>query len=359
MKPHCSVNNKLTKLLDLISIYYKLITMGTLRKVTLADGAGGRGTERLVKEVFLRYFGEGDPLLDSALLTVKEGSLAFTTDSFVVKPLFFPGGDIGSLSVSGTINDLAVVGAEPLFLSAGFVIEEGMEVELLERIAESMGRTAKESGVHIVAGDTKVVERGSCDGLFINTSGIGRIYRGFREDYSRIKPGDIVYINGPIGDHEAALLAVRGNLSFSNQVSSDCTPLWSLVRHLLDSGADIHFMRDPTRGGVATVLNEIADAAGVMITLDEKMLPIRDEVLGACEIFGFDPLYLANEGKIIFIVEREDRTIFEESLSSLPEGEGFAMIGEVGEGRGVYLRTRLGGMRRLLMLEGMQLPRIC
>ena len=333
--------------------------MNNSSRVTLADGAGGRGTERLVKEVFLEYFGEEAPLLDSALLTVKESSLAFTTDSFVVKPLFFPGGDIGSLSVAGTINDLAVVGAEPLFISVGFIIEEGVEIELLERIAESIGRTTRASGVRIVTGDTKVVEKGSCDGVFVNTSGVGRIYRNFREDYSRIKPGDIIYINGPIGDHEITLLAVREKLSFSNPVSSDCAPLWSLVKHLLDSGADIHFMRDPTRGGVATVLNEIADAAGVAVTLDEDMLPIRDEVLGACEIFGFDPLYLANEGKIIFIVDKKDKRIFEESLSSLPGGENFARIGEVKEGKGVYMRTRLGGMRRLLMLEGMQLPRIC
>ncbi len=331
-------------------------------KIRMAHGSGGRLMHRLIGEIFASRFG-GEPGAlgdDAAELPTTEPPLAFTVDSFVVKPLFFPGGDIGKLAVCGTVNDLAAKGARPEFLSAAFVLEEGLEVEVLERIADSMARTAEEAEVRIVTGDTKVVERGGADKLYITTSGVGRILPGVHVSGGRARPGDRVVVTGPLGDHGITVLVARGELEVKGPLQSDCAPLGRLVMEVLEKGIEVHVFRDPTRGGLATTLVEIAGQSGVRIVLEEEALPVRPQVLQACELLGLDPLYVANEGKMTALLPEAAVEPFLEVVRSRPEGREAALIGRVEEGEpGVVLHTRVGGMRPVIMLEGDPLPRIC
>jgi hydrogenase expression/formation protein HypE len=323
--------------------------------VTLADGSGGKATRRLVEGLFVKEL--SNPLLDELGDAAVADGLAFTTDSFVVKPLFFPGGDIGELAVNGTVNDLAVAGAVPLWLSAGFVIEEGFPLDDLRRIAQSMSRAAEAAGVAVVAGDTKVVERGSADGLFITTAGIGRP----QADFGRPQPGDRVLVSGTLGDHGFAVLVARGELKLESALRSDTAPLHELAGSLTEFGPALRWMRDPTRGGLATALNELAGATRLTIRLDEGAIPIRAEVAGAAEILGIDPLYVANEGKLIAVVAPEAAHEALSALRSHPLGRDASLIGEVGSAEEglVVLETALGGSRIVDMLVGDPLPRIC
>jgi len=332
--------------------------------VQLAHGGGGRLTQRLIESVFLPAFANPalSPLHDGALLSLPAGRVAFSTDSFVVSPLFFPGGDIGSLAIHGTVNDLAMCGARPLYLSAGFILEEGLAMSQLRRVVESMSQAAAASGVQIATGDTKVVDRGKADGLFINTAGIGLVPEGVDIAPTRARPGDKVLVNGEIASHGIAIISVRQGLEFQTDLRSDSAPLHQLVASALAVAPDaIHVLRDPTRGGVASAMNEIASSAGVCIRLEEKAIPIGEAVRGACEILGFDPLYVANEGKCLAIVEpgRADEVLA--AWRAHPLGKQAAIIGEVTDspkGR-VVLRTRVRGERLVEMLSGEQLPRIC
>jgi len=318
-------------------------------------------TRRLIEGVFLKNFANPilAPLDDSAELPLGE-RLAFTTDSYVVKPLFFPGGDIGRLAVSGTVNDLWMKGAKPLFLASSFIIEEGLEFDLLEKVVRSIAATAKEAGVEIVCGDTKVVERGGADGLFITTSGVGRIWPGAGVSGAGAKPGDAVICSGTLGDHGMAILSQREGIEIKSSLKSDCAPLTPLLESLLKETTQIHSMRDPTRGGLATALNEIAYSSKVGIFLQEEEIPVSEEVRGICDLLGFDPLYVANEGKLILILPSELAQRALQALRSHPLGKDARLIGWVEvEPEGVFLKTRIGGTRPLLMLEGEQLPRIC
>lgn len=332
--------------------------------VLLAHGGGGRLTHMLIERMFVPMFHNPalDVLHDGAVLDVNGARLAFSTDSFVISPLFFPGGDIGSLAVHGTVNDLAMCGARPLALSAGFILEEGLPMETLWRIVQSMQAAAQAVGVPIVTGDTKVVDRGKGDGIFINTTGLGLIPPGIQVSPRRARPGDLVLINGDIAAHGIAILSVREGLEFETELKSDSAPLHDLVARILDvAGQGIHVLRDPTRGGLASALNEIAAQAGVGIRLEEAHLPIREEVRGACEILGLDPLYVANEGKCLVIVERGRAEAVLAAMREHPLGRQAALIGEVTHehpGK-VFLRSRIGGMRVVDMLSGEQLPRIC
>ncbi|MCB0828336.1 MAG: hydrogenase expression/formation protein HypE [Solirubrobacterales bacterium] len=332
-------------------------------RITLSHGAGGKSGHDLVEGVFVRELSNPllEPLGDSALVEAGSGRLAFTTDSFVVRPLFFPGGDIGELAVNGTVNDLAMAGARPLALSAGFVIEEGFALAELEAIAKSMGKAAAEAGVAIVTGDTKVVERGNADGLYVNTSGVGLIEHDLRLGPDAIRAGDRVLVSGPIGDHGMAVMIARGDLELELELESDTAPLNGLVETLLGSGAEVHCLRDPTRGGLATVLAELSLAAQVGITLDEASLPIRPEVNGACEILGIDPIYVANEGRLVAVVAPDSADTALAALRSDPLGREAEIIAEVSaEPPGlVVLETALGGTRVVDMLAGDPLPRIC
>ena len=336
--------------------------------VTLAHGSGGKAMRNLIEDVFLGAFDNPllSPLEDQAVMSLaglaEHGDrLAFTTDTYVVSPLFFNGGDIGTLAVAGTVNDLAVSGARPLYLSCGVVIEEGLPVETLRRVVASMKRVAAEAGVAIVTGDTKVVERGAADKLFINTAGIGVVPRGVAISAANARPGDVVIVNGTLGDHGTAILIARAQLALESDVPSDCQPLYSLVAAMLAACPDIHCLRDATRGGVATVLNEFAESSQVAIRIDETSLPLREDVKGACEILGLDPLYLANEGKLVAIVAPEAAPRVLAAMRAHPAGRGSAVIGQVAEEpRGmVVLRTGFGGDRIVDMLVGEQLPRIC
>ena len=333
------------------------------RSVTLAHGGGGRAMKDLIAEVFVAAFDNEflAPLEDQARLPLDAGRLAFTTDSYVVDPLFFPGGDIGKLAVCGTVNDLAVGGAVPLYLSCAVIIEEGVPVELLRRIAASMARTAQAAGVQIVTGDTKVVPRGACDKLFITTAGIGMLRPGYEPGAHRARPGDVVLVNGVLGDHGAAILCARGDMALDTPIESDCAPLNGLIGALLAAAPGIRFMRDATRGGAATVLNEAAAASGVAIELDEARLPMREEVKAFCEILGLDPLYLANEGRVLAIAPAPEADAALAAMRAHPLGAGAAAIGRVvsGEPGRVVLRTLVGGRRLVDMLVGEQLPRIC
>ena len=336
--------------------------------VTLAHGSGGKAMRNLIEDVFLGAFDNPllSPLEDQAVMPLaglaEHGDrLAFTTDTYVVSPLFFNGGDIGTLAVAGTVNDLAVSGARPLYLSCGVVIEEGLPVETLRRVVASMKRVAAEAGVAIVTGDTKVVERGAADKLFINTAGIGVVPRGVAISAANARPGDVVIVNGTLGDHGTAILIARAQLARESDGPSDCQPLYSLVAAMLAACPDIHCLRDATRGGVATVLNEFAESSQVAIRIDETSLPLREDVKGACEILGLDPLYLANEGKLVAIVAPEAAPRVLAAMRAHPAGRGSAVIGQVAEEpRGmVVLRTGFGGDRIVDMLVGEQLPRIC
>ena len=337
-------------------------------RINMAHGSGGKAMRDLVADVFVGAF--DNPALaameDQALFSLadllRDGDrLAFTTDTYVVDPLFFPGGDIGTLAVAGTVNDLAVSGAKPLYLSCGVVLEEGLPVETLRRVVASMKRIADLAGVSIVTGDTKVVERGSADKLFINTAGIGVVPRGVSISASNARPGDVVIVNGFLGDHGTAILVARNQLALQADVESDCQPLDGLIRAMLAACPNIHCLRDATRGGVATVLNEFAQSSNVSIRIQETALPIREEVKGACEILGLEPLYLANEGKLVAIVPAADADRVLAAMRAHPAGTESAIIGVVDEEPAgiVIIRTGFGGERIVDMLVGEQLPRIC
>ena len=332
--------------------------------VLLAHGGGGRLTHQLIEKMFASAFANPalDALHDGARLDVDGARLAVTTDSFVVSPRFFPGGDIGSLAVHGTVNDLAMCGARPAALTAAFVLEEGLAMDELWRIVSSMRDAAAGVPVPIVTGDTKVVDRGKGDGVFINTTGIGVVPRGVEISPSAARPGDVVLVNGPIAQHGIAVLSVREGLAFGTEITSDSAALHGLVAAMLDAAhGAIHVLRDPTRGGVSSALNEIAQSSRVGIHLEETKIPVREDVRAACEILGLDPLYVANEGKVLAIVAREaaDRALA--AMRADPLGGEAAIIGEVvadHPGR-VTLRSRVGGKRVVDMLSGEQLPRIC
>jgi len=332
--------------------------------VEMAHGSGGKASAHLVEEVFAAAF--DNPWLakrdDQAVVETPSASrLAVTTDSFVVSPLVFPGGDIGSLAVHGTVNDLAMAGAWPLYLTAGFILEEGFPLAELRRIALSMAAAARAAGVAVVAGDTKVVERGKGDGVFINTTGIGTVPDGVAPSADRARPGDAILVNGPIGDHGVAIMACRENLAFETAISSDSTALHALVSAMLAEVQTIHVMRDPTRGGLATALNEIAHRSGVGMEIEGAVLRLRPEVEAACELLGLDPLYVANEGKLIAICAAEDAERLLGAMRAHPLGRQAAVIGRVTEDdhRFVQMVTRFGGRRIVDWLAGEQLPRIC
>ncbi|WP_439672761.1 hydrogenase expression/formation protein HypE (plasmid) [Cupriavidus necator] len=336
--------------------------------INLTHGSGGRAMRDLIEDVFVSTFDnpalaalEDQAVFPLVSLAAHGDRLAFTTDSYVVDPLFFPGGDIGTLAASGTVNDLAVCGATPLFLSCGVVLEEGLPVDTLRRVAASMQRVARAAGVAIVTGDTKVVERGSADKLFINTAGIGVVRAGLSISARHARAGDVVLVNGYLGDHGAAILVARQQLALEADLQSDCRPLNGLVAAMLDACPDIHCLRDATRGGVATVLNEFAQASGVAIRIREVDVPLREAVKGACEILGLDPLYLANEGILVAIVPPEDAARVLAAMRAHPDGRQAAAIGEVEPGPAglVVLHTGFGGQRVVDMLVGEQLPRIC
>lgn len=336
--------------------------------VTLAHGSGGKAMRDLIADVFVQTFDNNalDMLEDQARFDLSKlagdgGQLAMTTDSFVVDPLFFPGGDIGKLAVAGTVNDLAVSGAIPKYLTCGMIIEEGLSVDTLRRVVTSMKETADAAGVSVVTGDTKVVHRGAADKLFINTAGIGIINKQVNIGGNRAMAGDVIVTNGHIGDHGAAIVDARGEFAMVNAIQTDCQPLNGLIQRMLGACTDIHCMRDATRGGVASVLNEFAEASGVGIRLDEESIPVRPEVRGMCEILGLDPLYLANEGKLVAIVPPGYADSLVSAMRAHPMGRHSAVIGEVTKmpaGR-VVLVTSFGGERVVDMLLGEQLPRIC
>jgi hydrogenase expression/formation protein HypE len=331
--------------------------------ISLNQGSGGKQTHWLIENVFAKRFGMDDPLTDSAILRTSGFTLAFTTDSYVVDPLFFPGGNIGKLALCGTVNDLAVSGAVPVYIAAAFIIEEGFPMSDLVVIAESMAGEGLKAGVKIVTGDTKVVEKGKCDKLFINTSGIGildpehfHISTG-----KRIKPGDKLIISGPLGNHAIAVLGARNNLSFSTPVTSDCAPLNHLINRVLQKSNEVRFMRDITRGGLATVLNELATMIGFGIAVDESSVPVDDPVKGLCEMLGFDPLNLANEGKVLIVVGAGEAAKVLDILRSDHLGRQSEIFGEIIPDKRniVVLTTTAGGSRILDMPSGQQLPRIC
>lgn len=334
-------------------------------KVTLAHGGGGKAMRDLIEEVFTSVFQppgmEDQARLQAEALAEPGARLAFTTDGFVVTPVEFPGGDIGTLAVCGTVNDLAVGGARPLWLSAAFIIEEGTEVALLRRIVASMAREAAAAGVRIVTGDTKVVGRGACDKVFVTTAGVGIIPPGRDMAAARVRPGDVALVNGVLGDHGAALLAARGDLALSTELESDCAALGHLMEAVLAAAPNARAARDLTRGGLASALNEIAEAAGCGIALDETALPLRAEVTGMCELLGLDPLYLANEGRLVVFVPPEEAEAALAAMRTRPEGEGAAIIGTATPDHPgqVRMRTGFGGARIVDMLVGEQLPRIC
>jgi len=331
--------------------------------VLLDHGSGGKASHDLVEALFVTRF--ANPMLselnDSAVFELSGARLAFTTDSYVVDPIFFPGGDIGSLAIHGTVNDLSMRGARPLYVSCGFILEEGLPLADLERIADSMQRAAREAGVVIACGDTKVVPRGAADKIFINTAGIGVIETELDISGQSARPGDAVLVSGTIGDHGVSVLATREGLAFETTVQSDSAPLNGLVAALLAAGLEVHVLRDPTRGGLATTLNEIARQSGVGIELTEADIPIRPSVTGACEVLGLDPLYLANEGKAIVIVPGKEAARAMEVMRGDRYGAECALIGKVlPEPQGkVFMKTRVGGRRLVDMLTGEQLPRIC
>ncbi|MQY10144.1 Carbamoyl dehydratase HypE [Streptomyces sp. RB5] len=333
-------------------------------RITLAHGAGGKASRTLVEAVFLAAFHNPllAPLEDQAVCEAGGARLAFTTDSYVVSPLFFPGGDIGDLAVNGTVNDLAMSGARPLYLSAGFILEEGFPVADLTRIVGSMARAAAGAGVRIVTGDTKVVERGKADGCYVTTAGVGVVEHSFELGASRARPGDVVLVSGPIGDHGTTVLLARGELGIEGDVESDTAPLAGLVSGLLDAcGAGVRCLRDATRGGVATVLNEVARDSGVGVVLDEGAVPVRPQVRGAAEILGIDPLYIACEGRMVAVVEAGRADAALAALRGDPLGRGAAVIGRVVADPAplVVCRTEFGGTRIVDVLVGDPLPRIC
>ncbi len=341
------------------------VPLDTYEAITLGHGGGGRLTQRLINEILVPAFDNAQlsELHDGAVLPATDHArLAFSTDSFVVSPYIFPGGDIGSLAVHGTANDLAMCGARPLYLSLAFILEEGLPVRDLRRVVTSVRDACRSVGMQVVTGDTKVVERGKGDGIFINTTGIGVVLPGVDIAPKRVRPGDRILLSGAIAEHGIAILSVREGLSFETELQSDTTHLWPVVTGVLQTGGSaVHVLRDATRGGVASVVNEIAQAANVGVVLDEAAIPVRDEVRGACEILGLDPLYVANEGKFLVFVAPEGVETVLETLRAHPLGEGARLVGEVvADHPGVVrMRTLYGGSRVVDLLSGDQLPRIC
>ena len=345
-------------------------------RIVLAHGGGGRLTHQLIEKIFLPAFSNAmlEQRHDGAVVAVNGSRLAFTTDSFVVRPLIFPGGNIGDLAVNGTVNDLAMCGARPLFLSAAFILEEGLEMETLRTVVRSMQQAAANAGVKLVTGDTKVVDKGKGDGIFINTSGIGVIEespllaKGARSGApaaeigpASVQPGDAVIVSGDLGRHGIAILSVREGLEFESPILSDCANVWPAVEALLNAGIEIHCLRDLTRGGLATTLNEIAGDRNVCIKLEEVAIPVDEVVQGACEILGLDPLYVANEGRFAAFVPEVQADAALEALKEIDVSRGAVRVGKVeeGPGRTVVLQSRIGGNRVVDMLSGEQLPRIC
>jgi hydrogenase expression/formation protein HypE len=331
--------------------------------VQLAHGGGGRRMHELLEGLLLPSFNSQQLLErhDGAVLNIGDVRLAFTTDSYVVKPLFFPGGDIGTLAVNGTVNDLAMCGARPLYLSSAFILEEGFAMESLRRVVKSMRISAAQADVHLVTGDTKVVDRGKGDGIFVNTAGIGLIEHTLSIAPAAVKPGDVVLLSGDVGRHGIAIMATREGLSFETTIESDCAPLWQPVSALLEAGVEIHCLRDLTRGGLSSGLIEIAETAKVRIRIEELAVPVREDVAGACEILGLDPLYLANEGRFVAFLPEHETARALEILSRHSVSSGGVRIGQVLEKRRgmVTVKSRLGTERVLDMLSGEQLPRIC
>ncbi len=331
--------------------------------ILLAHGSGGKLTHQLIERMFLPQFKNEllEQLHDGAVFNVGGNRFAFSTDSYVVDPIFFPGGDIGELAVNGTVNDLAMCGARPLYLSAAFIIEEGLPIDDLWKIVLSMREAAKRAGVLLVTGDTKVVDRGKGDKIFINTSGIGTVNDGVDISPKKARVGDKVIVNGDIALHGIAIMSVREGLEFETEIRSDSAPLNGLVAEMLKTSGNIHVLRDPTRGGVATTLNEIAEQSGLGIDVDEEAIPVPDEVKGACEILGLDPLYIANEGKLLAFVSAEDADSVLETMRKHPLGNNAVVIGEVVDRHNgiVVMKSKIGGTRVVDMLTGEQLPRIC
>jgi len=331
--------------------------------IVMGHGAGGKMMNDLIRHLFAAQF--QNPVLgrlaDAATLQVNGSRLAFTTDSFVVSPLFFPGGDIGELAVNGTINDLAAVGARPLYLSVGFILEEGLPMEVLGRISGSIARACARAGVQIAAGDTKVVNKGHGDGIYINTSGLGLIPDGVAISPDKAKPGDVVLVSGTMGDHGVAVMSVREGFKFQTEIKSDTAPLADMVQEMIKAAGEIHCLRDATRGGLAAVLNELAEASQVGIEFDETKVPVRAEVLAACELLGLDPLFIANEGKMVVIVPPESSDRVLAAMRESPSGREAAVIGHVAkEHPGMVLaRTEIGGTRVVDLPAGELLPRIC
>jgi len=333
-----------------------------MEKIMLAHGSGGRMMHELIDNIFLKEL--GNPILrekrDAAILKIGNRKIAFTTDSYVVDPLFFPGGDIGSLAVYGTVNDISVSGARPLYISLGLIIEEGLDRSILGRVTKSIKNASRVSGVKVVTGDTKVVEKGSCDRIFINTSGLGEVYYD-RLSIEMIRPGDVIMVNGPIGEHAISVLSKREGISFASKVKSDSSPLNDLIDKILKVSGKVRFMRDPTRGGIATTLNEIAEEMPFGISIDEKDIPISDGVREASELLGLDPLYLACEGRVVIVAAREDEKKILNAMKRHGLGRLSKTIGRVTKDYHgtVFLNTISGGKRTVGMLAGEQLPRIC
>lgn len=325
-------------------------------KITMAHGSGGKSSAQLMSDIFGKHFKNEilDRMEDAAVLELN-GRVACSTDSFVVTPLVFKGGDIGKLCVCGTVNDLLMMGAVPKYITCGFILEEGLDTELLDRLVESMARQAREAGVVIVAGDTKVVE--GSGGLYINTTGIGEIPEGRDVSSSNCRPGDAVLVSGNLGDHHACILSAR--MEIENDITSDCAALNDIVNGLFAAGVNVKTMRDVTRGGLGTVINEIAESSGCMIELDEESIPVHDDVRGFSDILGLDPLYMGNEGKMIAVVPADEAERALAAMRDTEHGKDAVIIGEVKEGSGAYIRTRLGATRRFDVLYGEGLPRIC
>ena len=339
------------------------VSISDYKNVLLAHGGGGKLSQQLIQKMFVPQFNNDylDQCHDGAIVPINGSRLAFTTDSYVINPIFFPGGDIGMLAVNGTVNDLAMCGAIPHYLSAAFVIEEGFSMEDLWRVVLSMQEAAKRAGVKLVTGDTKVVDKGKGDKIFITTSGIGEIQNGIDINPKNARPGDKIIISGNIGVHGIAIMSVREGLAFETKIESDCAPLHDLVRTIFKASKQIHVLRDPTRGGIASALNEIAESANVGMLIYEEKIPIDEAVSGACEILGFDPLYVANEGKLLAFVSPEAAEKVLAATRLHPLGKDAAIIGEVTDEhpKTVLMRSRIGGTRVVDMLSGEQLPRIC
>jgi hydrogenase expression/formation protein HypE len=334
-----------------------------MEKILLSHGSGGRVMHKLISDLFITNFSNPvlDKLNDQAIINLESNKIAFTTDSYVVDPLFFPGGDIGELAVYGTVNDLSVGGAVPLYLSLGFIIEEGFDISDLEKIINSIKNACKRAGVNIVTGDTKIVNKGKTDKIFINTSGIGIIPNGVDCSVEKVKTGDKIILSGTIGEHGMAIMTAREGIEIKNDIKSDCRPLNHLVKEMLKFSKKISCMRDPTRGGLATTLNEIAESAKAGIEIYEEKIPVLEPVKASCEILGLDPLYVANEGKLIAFVDSDIADDMLNIMKNHPDGKDAAIIGEVVEShpKKVILKTLIGGKRIVDMLSGEQLPRIC